>query len=297
MRHLIEQFETFLRVEKNASPNTINSYISDLEQFANFLTNESVTNFNEVNHAVIRVYLSQLYENDLSRRSVSRKLSSLRIFYNFLEKDGFVQANPFLQVSLPKINKPIPDFFYKEELDKLFEVEDLSTPLSKRNQAILELLYATGIRVSELVNLKINDIDFSIGIILVTGKGNKERYVPFGVHAQDALKNYIDNGREELLHKSDIQTNILFVNNLGKPLTTRGVRYILNQMIKKASSTSSIHPHKLRHTFATHLLNEGADMRSVQEMLGHENLSTTQIYTHVTKDYLQKIYKNAHPRA
>ncbi|MGM8214458.1 tyrosine recombinase XerC [Bacillaceae bacterium W0354] len=297
MQGKINEFVQFLRVEKNASQYTIDNYLSDLKQFYNFLIKETVTAYKDVNHQVIRLFLTELYEKDLSRRTVSRKLSSLRIFFNFLEKDEVIQTNPFNQVTLPKITKRIPEFFYKEELEKLFQVEDLKSPLSERNQAIIEVLYGTGIRVSELIGLKVQDIDFTVGTILVTGKGNKQRYVPFGVYASEALQRYMENGRTELQLKGDQETDVLFLNRLGKPLTTRGVRHILNEMIKKAALTSAIHPHKLRHTFATHLLNEGADMRSVQEMLGHENLSSTQIYTHVTKDYLQKIYKNAHPRA
>jgi len=293
----ISEFETYLKVEKNASLHTIKNYLADIEQFHSFIEKEMINVFSEVNHQAIRLYLTELFEKGLSRRSVSRKLSSMRAFFKFLEREHYIESNPFHQISLPKMQKTIPDFFYKEELEKLFEVEKLDTPLSVRNQAIIELFYATGIRVSELVQLKVSDIDFNVGTLLVIGKGNKERYVPFGMYAEDALNNYLKHSRKELLMKSDEQTDILFLNHLGKPLTTRGIRHILNEMIKKAALTSAIHPHKLRHTFATHLLNEGADMRSVQEMLGHENLSSTQIYTHVTKDYLQTIYKNAHPRA
>jgi len=293
----ISEFETYLKVEKNASLHTIKNYLADIEQFHSFIEKEMINAFSEVNHQAIRLYLTELFEKGLSRRSVSRKLSSMRAFFKFLEREHYIESNPFHQISLPKMQKTIPDFFYKEELEKLFEVEKLDTPLSVRNQAIIELFYATGIRVSELVQLKVSDIDFNVGTLLVIGKGNKERYVPFGMYAEDALNNYLKHSRKELLMKSDEQTDILFLNHLGKPLTTRGIRHILNEMIKKAALTSAIHPHKLRHTFATHLLNEGADMRSVQEMLGHENLSSTQIYTHVTKDYLQTIYKNAHPRA
>jgi len=293
----ISEFETYLKVEKNASLHTIKNYLADIEQFHSFIEKEMINVFSEVNHQAIRLYLTELFEKGLSRRSVSRKLSSMRAFFKFLEREHYIESNPFHQISLPKMQKTIPDFFYKEELEKLFEVEKLDTPLSVRNQAIIELFYATGIRVSELVQLKVSDIDFNVGTLLVIGKGNKERYVPFGMYAEDALNHYLKHSRKELLMKSDEQTDILFLNHLGKPLTTRGIRHILNEMIKKAALTSAIHPHKLRHTFATHLLNEGADMRSVQEMLGHENLSSTQIYTHVTKDYLQTIYKNAHPRA
>nr|WP_091772071.1 tyrosine recombinase XerC [Piscibacillus halophilus] len=293
----VEAFQDFLKIEKNASPLTVKHYIDDVNQFLVFLDHEVIHEFEQVTHTTIRVFLTELYKQNLSRRSVSRKLSSLRTFYNFLEHEGIVTHNPFQQVTMPKSQKKLPEFFYEEELVKLFEVEDLRTPIGQRNQAILEVFYATGIRVSELVKIQKNDIDFSINTILIHGKGNKERYVPFGSFAQHALETFLNEGRQELLKKSNDATDKVFLNNRGKPITERGVRYVLNEMIKRASLTSTIHPHKLRHTFATHLLNEGADLRTVQEMLGHESLSSTQVYTHVTKDYLQKVYKNAHPRS
>ncbi|GEN44908.1 tyrosine recombinase XerC [Alkalibacillus haloalkaliphilus] len=295
--NLINQFRQFLIVERNASPHTVNQYVADLQQFNLFLSKEVISHFNAVTHSDIRLYLTELYNAGLSRVSASRKLSSLRTFYYYLEKESIVEHNPIEYVSMPKRDKKIPQFFYAEELERLFNVEDCSQPLGQRNQALIEILYATGIRVSELVQIKLTDIDYTLSTILVHGKGNKERYVPFGAYAQTAVKEYIEDGRKELISKSKEEIDQLFVNFRGTPLTDEGVRYILNDMMKRAALTSSIHPHKLRHTFATHLLNEGADMRSVQEMLGHESLSSTQIYTHVTKDYLQNIYKNAHPRA
>ncbi|TFB23221.1 tyrosine recombinase XerC [Filobacillus milosensis] len=285
-----------MKVEKNASPITINHYIRDVKQFHDFLKREVIDNLNEINHLNIRLFLTELYDGELSRRSVSRKISSLRSYFNFLELEGTVKQNPFKFVSMPKMKKNIPEFFYEEELVKLFEVEDLTTHLGQRNQAILEVLYATGMRVNELVKLKLSDVDFSLNTVLVFGKGSKERYIPFGSFASHSLNQYINDGRNQLLNKAD-HTEYVFLNHRGQPLTDRGVRYVLNEMIKRASLSSTIHPHKLRHTFATHLLNEGADLRTVQDMLGHENLSSTQVYTHVTSDYLQKIYKNAHPRS
>lgn len=292
-----EAFIEYLQIEKNASPYTIQFYSQDLKDFIAFLQKEHVDNLAEINYAVIRLFLTELYDKKLSRRSVSRKISSLRSFFRFLEREEFVQTNPFLTVSLPKAARPIPEFLYEEELAKLFTVSDLKTPLGQRNQAILELLYGTGVRVSECVNLIEADLDFFIGTMLVKGKGRKERYVPVGGFAQDALTSYIKDGRNTLLAKSKSETEKVFLNHLGKPLTARGVSTILNQMVKEASLTIHVHPHMLRHTFATHLLNEGADLRSVQELLGHEHLSSTQIYTHVTKDHLRKIYMNSHPRA
>jgi integrase/recombinase XerC len=232
----------------------------------------------------------------LSRKSVARKISSLRSLYRFFMREGYCKDNPFSFASLPKKEWSIPKFLYEEELAKLFEVSDLSTPLGQRNQALLELLYATGIRVSECCGLTLEDLDFHMETILVTGKGNKQRYVPLGSYAQNILRIYIQDGRNKLLKKKE-PSSALFLNAKGGSLTDRGVRYILNDMIEKASLTMHMSPHMLRHTFATHMLNEGADLRTVQELLGHAHLSTTQIYTHVSKERLRSVYMQHHPRA
>lgn len=290
-------FLDYLKIEKNASPYTMKFYNTDIQAFLLFLKTENVNELKDVDNLVVRVFLTQLYDRNLSRRSVSRILSCLRSFYSFLEREGLVRLNPFLHVNLPKQATLIPSFFYEEELAELFKVNDLTSPLGQRNQAILEVLYGTGIRVSECVNLKIDSIDFSIGTVLVLGKGRKERYVPFGEYAKNALEKYIKEGRNELLEKSNNSQDFVFLNARGNPITPRGIRYVLNKIVENASSTVSMHPHKLRHTFATHLLNEGADLRTVQELLGHENLSSTQMYTHVTKDRLRQVYMNSHPRA
>ncbi len=287
----------YLQIEKNASPYTIAFYQDDLDTFFLFLKREGIEDLKEVNYAIIRVFLTELYEQKLSRRSVSRKISSLRTFYRFLDREGYVESNPFLSVSLPKTEKKIPGFLYEEEIERLFSVSDLHTPLGQRNQALLELLYGTGIRISECLKITLGHLDFSIGTALVMGKGSKERYVPFGDYAENALKQYIEDGRQQLLSKSSTSTDALFLNARGQALSPKGVRYILNEMVKKASLTVHVHPHKLRHSFATHMLNAGADLRSVQELLGHEHLSSTQIYTHVTKDHLRNIYLKSHPRA
>ncbi|MBP2077647.1 tyrosine recombinase XerC [Oceanobacillus polygoni] len=291
-----EAFIEYLQIEKNASPYTVKYYQNDLEVFFDFLLQEGIDDLHVVSHREVRLFLTRLYEQKLNRRSVSRKLSSLRSFYKFMEREEWVEKNPFVHIHLPRAAKPIPGFFYMEELEKLFEVNDLNSPTGQRDQAILEVLYGTGIRVSECQGLKLGDIDFSIGTIFVKGKGRKERYVPFGRFAEIALETYIHDGRMKLLEKS-IDTDAVFLNARGKPLTTRGIRVILNKIVERAALTVEIHPHKLRHTFATHMLNEGADLRTVQELLGHENLSSTQIYTHVTKDHLREVYMKSHPRA
>ncbi|MBP1968111.1 integrase/recombinase XerC [Virgibacillus natechei] len=292
-----EAFVEYLQIEKNVSPYTVKYYLKDLETFFDFLAKEGINDLSEVDQRVVRLYLTLLYDKQLSRRSVSRKISTLRSFYKFLEREDHVASNPIMHISLPKTSKPIPGFLYMEELEKLFDVSDLNDPVGQRNQALLETLYATGMRVSECQGLSLSDIDFSIGTVFVKGKGRKERYIPFGSFAERALRAYIDEGRNNLLEKAKVESGSIFLNARGSPLTTRGMRLILNKMVEKAALTIHVHPHKLRHTFATHMLNEGADLRTVQELLGHESLTSTQIYTHVTKDHLRDVYMNSHPRA
>lgn len=293
----VERFMQFLIVEKNASSHTITFYEADIKRFLQFLKTKQKTNLSEVRPLTVRMFLTSLYKRKLSRKTVSRILSALRSFYKYLEREEIVDTNPFIRIPLPKQDQLIPNFFYLEEISELFKVNDLQTPLGQRNQALLEILYATGIRVSECATLQLKQIDFTLNMIHIIGKGNKERIIPFGQFAAEALKTYINEGREHLLSLSKINTDTLFLNARGKPITTRGIHYILEKIIEQTALTNDIHPHKFRHTFATHLLNEGADLRSVQELLGHENLSTTQIYTHVTKDRLRRVYMHSHPRA
>ncbi|WP_217585616.1 tyrosine recombinase XerC [Lentibacillus saliphilus] len=290
-------FVEYLKVEKAASPYTVAFYQKDLDAFFAFMAEEAIEDVKHIDKKVVRLFLTRLYERRLSRKSVARKMSSLRSFFRFLEREGRVNANPFTTVVLPKGEQTIPGFLYEAELEKLFDVSDLSTPLGQRNQALLELLYATGVRVGECAAVELEDIDFFIGAMLVRGKGRKERYVPFGRFAAIALEMYIEDGRNQLLSKSGITTDALFLNAKGTALTPRGIRLILSNMVEKAAMTIHVHPHKLRHTFATHMLNEGADLRIVQELLGHEHLSSTQIYTHVSKERLRHVYMESHPRA
>lgn len=292
-----EKFITYLQVEKNASELTITFYKKDLQLFFEFLNAEGVTNVVEIEQQIVRLFLTTLYGRGLSRTSVSRTLSCLRTFYRFLEKDYIVTVNPFVNIPLPRQNKSIPTFFYAEELTELFKVSDITTATGQRDQALLELLYATGVRVSECQGMQLADIDFALGFINVIGKGRKERFVPFGQYAADMMHAYINDGRKQLVARAKKETNNIFLNARGNPITTRGIRHVLEKMMEKTSLSINIHPHKLRHTFATHLLNEGADLRTVQELLGHANLTSTQIYTHVTKDRLRNVYMNTHPRA
>ncbi|PKG25179.1 tyrosine recombinase XerC [Niallia nealsonii] len=293
----LQLFIEYLQIEKNCSPYTIEFYQQDIKQFFLFMTNQAIVDLNEVNSSDVRIYLTKLFDEQLARKSIARKISSLRSFYRFLVREEIIEANPFSTISIPKLEKRLPGFFYEEELQQLFLSCDSLTPLGLRNKALLELLYATGIRVGECTKIQLKDIDFSISTILIKGKGQKERYVPFGSFAHAALESYIKEGRIKLVGNNGNKHNFLFVNYRGGVLTDRGVRDILNKMMNTLSSGDKIYPHKLRHSFATHLLANGADMRTVQELLGHSSLSSTQIYTHVTNEYLKKTYMSYHPRA
>ena len=242
-----------------------------------------------------RLYVTKLYDENLARTSISRKISSIRSFFRYLNREVDLDDAPFRSLYHPKKEGRLPNFFYEEELQQLFATSSGSDDKSIRNMAILELLYATGIRVSECVSIELDQIDFHYSILRVMGKGRKERIVPFGQYAHDALLQYIKEVRPKLMKNKEHQR--LFVNMRGGELTARGVRHILNDMMEAASLHSKIYPHMLRHTFATHLLNNGADLRTVQELLGHAHLSSTQVYTHVTKEHLRNTYMNAHPRA
>ncbi|WP_269915670.1 tyrosine recombinase XerC [Psychrobacillus psychrodurans] len=291
----LHAFMEYVRLERNYSNHTVQEYEKDIKQFLSFLDIEGVSELNEVEYIHARLYVTKLYEEKLARTSISRKISSIRSYYKFLHKEYNIPDDAFQSLFHPKKEKKLPHFFYEEEIRQLFEGNRGTDSLSIRNIAILELLYATGIRVSELTAIELRHIDSGYGVVRVMGKGRKERYVPVGDYALAAIDDYLVNSRPKLMKKTT--HSFLFVNSRGEHLTTDGIRYILNQMLKKASINSTIYPHMLRHTFATHLLNNGADLRSVQELLGHSSLSSTQIYTHVTKDHLRKTYMNAHPRA
>lgn len=295
--HELEMFIRYLQVEKNYSNYTITHYKKDIVQFLSFTKQHSILGFAAVSYADVRLFLTELHSLSYAKKTIARKISSLRSLYKFLMREELVENNPFALTSIPKKELRLPKFLYEEELSELFTISDLTTPLGQRNQAIIELLYGTGIRVSECCNLKIDSIDFNSEVVLVMGKGRKERFVPIGSYALEALHNYIYNGRMKLMEKQSLNDANLFLNYNGGNLTTRGVRKVLDEMVKLTASKIRISPHVLRHTFATHLLNEGADLRSVQELLGHSHLSSTQGYTHVTKDRLKKVYDSFHPRA
>lgn len=292
----LKLFIEYLQIEKNCSQYTIGCYHKDICEFFMFMSEQAVEDVEDVTYFDARLFLTKLHDQQLAKKSIARKISSLRSFYKFLLREKLVSENPFSLVSLPKAEQRLPEFFYEEEIRQLFASCHTETPLDQRNQALLEILYGTGIRVSECAHIHLHDLDMSLGTVLVRGKGHKERYVPFGSYAQNALSIYIEDGRKQLVKNKD-NHDILFVNFRGEPITTRGIRTILNKMIEKTALNGNIHPHMLRHSFATHLLNNGADLRTVQELLGHANLSSTQIYTHVSNEHLRKTYMAYHPRA
>jgi len=291
------RFCRYLTVERGYSEKTTAAYTEDFLQFQVFLQEIACVDYTKVDYRDVRLYLSRLSEHGYSRNSIGRKIASLRSFYQYLLRQEVITENPFTYVQLKKKQPKLPRFFYEDEVQELFDSITGSTPLDQRNRALLEVLYGCGLRVSECATLAVHQIDFQMQVLKVIGKGHKERIVPFNDHTKLAMQTYLNQGRIALCEKSRTVHDTFFVNHRGQALTTAGVDYILTQLLKKSHLDSEIHPHKLRHTFATHLLNNGADMRTVQELLGHSNLSTTQIYAHVTKETLQQNYRQFHPRA
>lgn len=289
-----EKFLEKLKYEYNYSDLTINGYDYEITKFLDYL-NDNHLDYKKINLDMIRNYLKYLDSLKYKKNSISKNLSSLRSFYKFLTEEKVVLNNPFKNISNPKKDKKLPDFLNYEEINKLFDSADTTTPLGLRNRCILELLYDTGIRVSELVNLKINDIEFDKKIINILGKGKKERIVYYGDYLQEVLGKYINDSRKYLLNNK--LSEYLILNNNGSKITTRGVEYIIDKMVNEAAIKHKISPHVLRHTFATHMLNGGADIKSIQQLLGHESLSTTGIYTHITNDVLRQEYLKNHPRS
>lgn len=289
-----EKFLEKLKYEYNYSDLTINGYDYEITKFLDYL-NDNHLDYKKINLDMIRNYLKYLDSLKYKKNSISKNLSSLRSYYKFLTEEKVVLNNPFKNISNPKKDKKLPDFLNYEEINILFDSADTTTPLGLRNRCILELLYDTGIRVSELVNLKINDIEFDKKIINILGKGKKERIVYYGDYLQEVLEKYINDSRKYLLNNK--LSEYLILNNNGSKITTRGVEYIIDKMVNEAAIKHKISPHVLRHTFATHMLNGGADIKSIQQLLGHESLSTTGIYTHITNDVLRQEYLKNHPRS
>lgn len=294
-----EDFMLYLKIEKNYSYHTLVAYHADLIQFYNFISNFlGKVEPEEIDLKVIRAYLGELHNQGLKRSSIARKIASLRSFYKYLFKKGFLPENILLKVSLPKTDKRLPHFLYYNDVEALLQINDTSKPLRQRDKAILETLYASGVRVSELVGLEVEDLNISEGYARVFGKGARERLVPLGVRATSALEEYLQYGRKALLSRSNLRgEGALFLNRWGNRLSTRGVRDLIYRQVKNVALQKKVSPHTLRHSFATHLLENGADLRTVQELLGHVSMSSTQIYTHISRGLLQSVYQRTHPRA
>jgi integrase/recombinase XerC len=295
VKNEIRDFLDYLTYERNVSINTVGAYRNDLESFLGFLCNQYFTmardqiDLERIDHLAIRSYLAYLARKKLSRASTARHLSALRSFFKYLMREGTLESNPARGVATPRREKHLPSVLQSSEIASLFEIPDLSSSLGIRDRAWLELLYASGLRISELVGIDIDDIELRARLVKVRGKGSKERIVPFGSKAADAIRAYLDVRSSE--------EDALFVNYRGQRITVRSVRRLFNTYVRAASLRAGISPHTLRHSFATHLLNAGADLRAIQELLGHASLSTTQKYTHLNDWQLIAVYKKAHPRA
>ncbi|HOZ53717.1 MAG TPA: tyrosine recombinase XerC [Bacilli bacterium] len=297
MNNVINEYISNIKEIKKYSNYTILNYKHDILDFYNFINNNKVS-FKAVNYSLIKKYLMILYDQKLSRNTVARRLSSLRSFYKYLLNNNYVKTNPFKLVSSPKKEKRLPKYLGINELEDIFRSIDTTTSLGQRDSVILEILYATGIRCGELVDIRLKDIDYNKKEIKVMGKGKKERIVEFGDYCLNAINLFIKDGREKLLDKHNVSNHeYLIINEKGKQITTRGVAKVIDKIIDKASISKHITPHMLRHTFATHLLNEGCDLLTVQELLGHESLESTAIYTHVSNEHLREVYLRCHPRA
>ena len=296
----LEEFLDYLKIEKNRSENTLRSYHTDLELLSEFLTNKGITNWDKTNNELIKEWVIDLKKKNISNTTIARRISSVKVFFGFLVKRNFIETNPTLKLITPKLNKVLPNVLGQKQAEQLLtqaanlEVEEEIEEVRIRDYAILEVLYSTGIRVSELVGLDLDDINFSNLTLKVLGKGRKERIVPFGIPAQDAIDLYLTESRNKFIDK---KTQALFLGQRGNRLNVRQVRRILNKAMHQIENGKEISPHDLRHSAATHMLEAGADLRIVQELLGHSSLATTQKYTHVTIERLREVFANAHPRA
>ncbi|MDO8578836.1 MAG: tyrosine recombinase XerC [Dehalococcoidales bacterium] len=295
MQELFVKYRNYLEVEKNASRYTVRNYTTDLTDFFVFLRSRGTLSLRDIDRNVLRDYLADLMEREFVKRSIARKLSAVRSLFRYLIREELVQTNPVKNTTSPRLDRRLPEFLTADEMARIIESPDISNPFGQRDRALLELLYASGLRVSELVGLNVENVDMDTREIRVWGKGSKERITLMGEPALKALQAYLTEGRQSLFGKK--ATNALFINRYGTRLTERSVQELLDKYAQAVGIAKKIHPHMVRHTFATHLLDGGADLRVVQELLGHASLSSTQIYTHVSKSQARKVYMSSHPLA
>lgn len=293
---LTDSFLAMLRIERNLSPHTIRAYSVDLADFNQWMRRQGIS-LAEFDHRSARHYLAEMDLSKYSRTTINRRLSAIKTFFSWLVETGELKANPLSVVSGPKQASHLPKPLVAQDISRLLEINDVSTPVGLRNQALLELFYASGARISEVAGLRISAIDFSQMQMTVMGKGSKQRIIPLHRLALRTLHEYLSMARPQLLNPSLPQTDSLFISTRGAAMSADSIRKVFKAILRQAGLDSSISPHDLRHTFATDLLEQGADLRSVQELLGHENLSTTQIYTHLSVGHLKTVHNQAHPRS
>jgi len=295
LKRLLKEYEYYLKITKGLSPNSISSYISDLVEYIEFLVkNYAIKDPENITKQHIRNFIGRLKRKHNTPSSISRKMSAIRSFHKYLLLEKIVYNNVALGISLPKKEQKLPQILSVEEIDALMVAADGDEPLELRNRAMLELLYGSGLRITELIGVRLGDLHLNMGFLNVVGKGNKERIVPLGEEGRYSLRRYLDKGRP-LLKK--IPGDIVFVNNRGSSISRVGFYKTLKKLTIKAGITKDVSPHTLRHSFASHLLENGVNLRMVQELLGHEDISTTQIYTHISKKQLKKVYEEFHPRS
>lgn len=293
----LEEYIIYLKIERGLSANTVTSYKRDIEKYLTFLMEKKITQLDEVSRFEVLDFLQILRQSGAADNSIIRMVSSLRKFHQYLKRESIVSDDPMQLIDTPKKASTLPKAISPQAVEQLLEAPDTTTPLGVRDRTILELMYATGLRISELVNLKLSDMHLTMGFIQTMGKGEKERIIPLGEIASQWLDHYLDGARVYLQDQSAETSEYVFLNSRGKGLSRQGVWKKVKQLALEAGIDQNVTPHTLRHSFATHLLENGADLRMVQELLGHADISTTQIYTHITKTRLKQVYGDYHPRA
>ncbi|UUX34551.1 site-specific tyrosine recombinase XerD [Fundicoccus culcitae] len=290
-------FKNYLIIDQGKAENTVTSYLRDLNKFQQYLQQQAITSLNDIDQSTIQLYLAKLKADNYAASSTSRMISVLKQFFLFLLKEGVISKNPMYMIQSPKKAQHLPKALSMKQVEAIIEAPDIKTAWGLRDRAIFELMYASGLRVSELTHLSLDELHLDLGFIQTLGKGNKERIVPIGDEAAYWIEKYLEEVRPSFSKKSSKTTNALFLTERGAMFTRQGIWKNLNKYVQQAGITQSVSPHMLRHSFATHLLENGADLRMVQELLGHSNISTTQIYTHISKQRLQEVYRKAFPRA